>query len=210
MQAASLLLKTMTPKIPDGGRIVLIGSRVAQGARDKSMYAASKAAYLGLARSVAIELADRAMTRQRRFTRCDSSTHMLSDPRPAWNNARPAAVWAVDTARRNCRDGAFFIIRRGRIDYRTKHRRLWRRFVIAPDNSDPDMSQPELLIIADDLTGALDAAVPLILPATRLWWRSPWPLCRQPYNPVQPWWRSPPNPGNHDQPRPLRQVQKCC
>ncbi|MEZ5480515.1 MAG: SDR family oxidoreductase, partial [Thiolinea sp.] len=79
VQAASLLLKTMTPKIPDGGRIVLIGSRVAQGARDKSMYAASKAAYLGLARSVAIELAERAMT-VNIVSPAATATPMLSDP----------------------------------------------------------------------------------------------------------------------------------
>ena len=52
----------LAPRLPDGGRIVLIGSRVAAGAPGRSQYAASKAAMVGLARSWAAELAPRGIT----------------------------------------------------------------------------------------------------------------------------------------------------
>lgn len=59
VQVAAELIQSLAPKMPEGGRIVLIGSRVAQGAAGRSLYAASKAALVGLARSVAAELAPR-------------------------------------------------------------------------------------------------------------------------------------------------------
>jgi 3-oxoacyl-[acyl-carrier protein] reductase len=55
--AASELANTLAPRLPDGGRIVLIGSRTANGAAGRSQYAATKAALVGMARSWAIELA---------------------------------------------------------------------------------------------------------------------------------------------------------
>ena len=60
--AATLLADSLVPGMPDGGRIVLIGSRVAAGAASRSQYAATKAALTGLARSWAIELAPRRIT----------------------------------------------------------------------------------------------------------------------------------------------------
>lgn len=60
--AATLLADALAPDMPAGGRIVLIGSRVAAGAASRSQYAASKAALTGLARSWAIELAPRQIT----------------------------------------------------------------------------------------------------------------------------------------------------
>jgi 3-oxoacyl-[acyl-carrier protein] reductase len=62
VDAAALLADIMAPTLPDGGRIVLIGSRVAAGAAARSQYAASKAALVGLARSWAAELAPRGIT----------------------------------------------------------------------------------------------------------------------------------------------------
>lgn len=62
VQVAAELIQSLAPRMPDGGRIVLIGSRVAQGAAGRSLYAASKAALVGLARSVAAELAPRRIT----------------------------------------------------------------------------------------------------------------------------------------------------
>ena len=62
VQAASVLANTVAPRLPGGGRIVLIGSRAASGAAGRSQYAATKAALIGMARSWAIELAPRGIT----------------------------------------------------------------------------------------------------------------------------------------------------
>ena len=56
VEAACLLAEAVVPRMPRGGRIVLIGSRTSDGAPGKSQYAASKAAMVGLARSWAAEL----------------------------------------------------------------------------------------------------------------------------------------------------------
>ncbi len=62
VHAAAMLADALLPRIGDGGRIVLIGSRTANGAANRSQYAATKAALLGLARSWAAELAPRRIT----------------------------------------------------------------------------------------------------------------------------------------------------
>jgi NAD(P)-dependent dehydrogenase (short-subunit alcohol dehydrogenase family) len=62
VQAATLLANAIAPHLPAGGRIVLIGSRTAAGAAERSQYAATKAALVGMARSWAIELAPRGIT----------------------------------------------------------------------------------------------------------------------------------------------------
>ncbi len=62
VDAATLLADIVVPLLPDEGRIVLVGSRVAAGAAGRSQYAASKAALVGLARSWAAELAPRGIT----------------------------------------------------------------------------------------------------------------------------------------------------
>jgi 3-oxoacyl-[acyl-carrier protein] reductase len=62
VQAASTLANAAAPRLPSGGRIVLIGSRTASGAAGRSQYAATKAALVGMARSWAIELAPRGIT----------------------------------------------------------------------------------------------------------------------------------------------------
>ena len=62
VECAARMVRHLAPAMPDGGRIVLIGSRVAAGAAGRSLYAASKAALIGFARSVAAELAPRRIT----------------------------------------------------------------------------------------------------------------------------------------------------
>jgi len=62
VQAAALLADALAPGLRCGGRIVLIGSRTAAGAGERSQYAATKAALVGMARSWAIELAPRGIT----------------------------------------------------------------------------------------------------------------------------------------------------
>jgi len=62
VHAAALLADALAPRLPSGGRIVLIGSRTAAGAAERSQYAATKAALVGMARSWAIELAPRGIT----------------------------------------------------------------------------------------------------------------------------------------------------
>ena len=62
VETAARLIGALAPRLPGGGRIVLIGSRVARGAPGRALYAASKAALSGLARSVAAELAPRGIT----------------------------------------------------------------------------------------------------------------------------------------------------
>lgn len=77
--AASILTDALVPEMPDGGRIVLIGSRTAAGAAGKSHYASTKAALLGLSRSWAKELAPRRIT-VNVVSPGPTDTPMLSDP----------------------------------------------------------------------------------------------------------------------------------
>ncbi|CAE6784571.1 3-oxoacyl-[acyl-carrier-protein] reductase FabG [Paraburkholderia nemoris] len=62
VDAAAFLANALLPKMSAGGRIVLIGSRTANGAATRSQYAATKAALVGMARSWAAELAPRGIT----------------------------------------------------------------------------------------------------------------------------------------------------
>lgn len=59
VQAPMMLTNALIDRIPDGGRVLLIGSRTAAGAAGKSQYAATKAAMQGLCRSWAMELLER-------------------------------------------------------------------------------------------------------------------------------------------------------
>jgi NAD(P)-dependent dehydrogenase (short-subunit alcohol dehydrogenase family) len=62
VQTAEAMANTLLPHMPDGARIVLIGSRTANGSPTRSQYAATKAALIGMARSWAAELAPRGIT----------------------------------------------------------------------------------------------------------------------------------------------------
>jgi len=77
--AVTQLVNVLTPTLPRGARIVLIGSRTAAGAAKRSQYAASKAALTGLARSWAIELAPHEIT-VNIISPGATDTPMLRDP----------------------------------------------------------------------------------------------------------------------------------
>src|SRR3954470_18429651 len=62
VEASTQLVEHVAARMSGDGRIVLIGSRTAEGAAGRGQYAASKAAMVGLARSWAIELAPRGVT----------------------------------------------------------------------------------------------------------------------------------------------------
>ncbi|ALM85676.1 SDR family NAD(P)-dependent oxidoreductase [Bordetella sp. N] len=62
VRAAEVLVDALAPTLPEGARIVLVGSRTANGAAGRSQYAATKAALIGMARSWAAELAPRGIT----------------------------------------------------------------------------------------------------------------------------------------------------
>jgi len=79
VDVAAILAEALVPAMAAGGRIVLIGSRVASGAAGRSQYAASKAALVGLARSWAIELAPRGIT-VNIVAPGATETRMLHDP----------------------------------------------------------------------------------------------------------------------------------
>lgn len=62
VDVAERLANALAPRLPQGGRIVFIGSRTASGAAGRGQYAATKAALVALARSWASELAPRGIT----------------------------------------------------------------------------------------------------------------------------------------------------
>jgi NAD(P)-dependent dehydrogenase (short-subunit alcohol dehydrogenase family) len=79
VEAATVLMDTLTPRLPDGARVVLIGSRTMTGVPGKSQYAATKAALSALARSWAGELVARGIT-VNVVAPGPTDTPMLSDP----------------------------------------------------------------------------------------------------------------------------------
>jgi 3-oxoacyl-[acyl-carrier protein] reductase len=79
VDAASVLADMLVPRMPDGGRMVLLGSRTAAGAAGRSQYAATKAALVAMARSWAIELAPRGIT-VNVVAPAATDTPMLRDP----------------------------------------------------------------------------------------------------------------------------------
>jgi NAD(P)-dependent dehydrogenase (short-subunit alcohol dehydrogenase family) len=80
VDAAVLLADLLMPQMADGDRVVLVGSRVANGAAGRSQYAASKAALVGLARSWAAEVAARGITVNIAAPGA-TDTPMLQDPK---------------------------------------------------------------------------------------------------------------------------------
>lgn len=59
VDCAARLVQGLSDNISEGGRIVFIGSRVASGAANRSLYAATKSALIGFTRSIAAELSSR-------------------------------------------------------------------------------------------------------------------------------------------------------
>ncbi|WP_144184461.1 SDR family NAD(P)-dependent oxidoreductase [Elioraea rosea] len=77
--AAQALGAALLPAMPEGGRVVLIGSRAANGAPRRADYAATKAALVGLARSWAMELLPRRIT-VNVIAPAATDTAMIRDP----------------------------------------------------------------------------------------------------------------------------------
>ncbi|MDQ0870126.1 NAD(P)-dependent dehydrogenase (short-subunit alcohol dehydrogenase family) [Arthrobacter sp. V1I9] len=92
--AASVLANALVPTMPDGGRIVLLGSRTSTGSPGKSQYAATKAALMGLGRTWAQELAPRGIT-VNVLSPGPTDTPMLNDPGRAATPARMPALGAL-------------------------------------------------------------------------------------------------------------------
>jgi 3-oxoacyl-[acyl-carrier protein] reductase len=81
VNAVSRLAEVIVPAMAQAGsgRVVLIGSRVAQGKAGRSQYAASKAALVGLARSWAAEVVAQGVT-VNVVSPAATQTAMLADP----------------------------------------------------------------------------------------------------------------------------------
>ncbi len=86
--AAVAVVDAVVARVHDGGRIVLMGSRTATGVAGKSQYAATKAALTGLARSWAMELAERRVTLNV-VAPGPTDTPMLTDPGRAATPPKP-------------------------------------------------------------------------------------------------------------------------
>jgi NAD(P)-dependent dehydrogenase (short-subunit alcohol dehydrogenase family) len=82
VEATTQLVEHVAEQMSSAGRIVLIGSRTAEGAAGRGQYAASKAAMVGLARSWAMELAPRGVT-VNVVAPGATDTPMLKDPQRA-------------------------------------------------------------------------------------------------------------------------------
>ena len=82
VDAAIRLADHFAPRLSDGGRIVLIGSRAAKGVVAKSQYGAAKAALTALARAWAQELIGRGIT-VNVVAPAATETAMLVDPERA-------------------------------------------------------------------------------------------------------------------------------
>lgn len=79
VDVAERLANALAPRLPQGGRIIFIGSRTASGAAGRGQYAATKAALVALARSWASELAPRGIT-VNVVAPAATETPMLTDP----------------------------------------------------------------------------------------------------------------------------------
>ncbi len=77
--AAEQIANALGPRLPAGGRIVLVGSRTWTGSAGRSQYAATKAAVVAMARSWAMELVGQGVT-VNVVAPAATETPMLSDP----------------------------------------------------------------------------------------------------------------------------------
>lgn len=94
VEAATVLVDASVARMPRGARVVLIGSRTMTGVAGKSQYAATKAALVGLARSWAAELVDRAIT-VNVVAPGPTDTPMLRDPGRATTPPRVPPMGAL-------------------------------------------------------------------------------------------------------------------
>jgi 3-oxoacyl-[acyl-carrier protein] reductase len=91
VDVAAAIANVLLPKMGEGGRMVLIGSRTAAGAAGRSQYAATKAALLGMARSWAAELAPKGIT-VNVVAPGATETPMLADPARAGTPPRKPPI----------------------------------------------------------------------------------------------------------------------
>ena len=96
VDVAARLADALVPRMPDGGRVVLIGSRRAAGAAGAGHYAASKAAMVALARSWAAELAPRGIT-VNVVAPGATDTPMLRDPARGGTAPKPPPIGRLVT-----------------------------------------------------------------------------------------------------------------
>ena len=96
VDVAARLADALVPRMPHGGRVVLIGSRRSGGAAGASHYAASKAAVVALARSWAAELAPRGIT-VNVVAPGATDTPMLRDPARGGTPPRPPPIGRLVT-----------------------------------------------------------------------------------------------------------------
>lgn len=91
VEAAIDLANGLARDMPDGGRIVLIGSRAARGVEGKTQYGATKAALVALARGWAKELASRGIT-VNVVSPAATDTAMRADPSRALPPPEPPPI----------------------------------------------------------------------------------------------------------------------
>lgn len=84
VEAAECMVNALVPRLADGGRILLIGSRAAVGIAGRSQYSAGKAALVAMARAWAQELLPRRIT-VNVVSPGTTDTAMLRDPARANN-----------------------------------------------------------------------------------------------------------------------------
>jgi NAD(P)-dependent dehydrogenase (short-subunit alcohol dehydrogenase family) len=90
--AAHRLIEALAPGMPDGrGRVVLVSSRAARGRAGRAVYAASKAALEGVARSWAAALVGRGIT-VNVVAPAATNTPMLADPARASAPVMPLPI----------------------------------------------------------------------------------------------------------------------
>lgn len=96
VDAAARLADALAPAMPDGGRMVFIGSRRASGAAGAGLYAGSKAALVAMARSWAAELAPRGIT-VNVVSPGATDTPMLRDPARGGTAPKPPPIGRLIT-----------------------------------------------------------------------------------------------------------------
>jgi 3-oxoacyl-[acyl-carrier protein] reductase len=91
VDVAAIIANSLLPRMTAGGRMILIGSRIASGAMGRSQYAGTKAALVGMARSWAAELAPKGIT-VNVVSPGATETPMLNDPSRAGTPPRKPPI----------------------------------------------------------------------------------------------------------------------